>query len=777
MAFALRLCFWLLAGLFAFILLTQPISVAAQAQLGVALIALMLGVWGFLRGALARQFFLALATFIVIRYIYWRGAETLPPMSDATGFIFGSILFGAELYCVVILAISLVINIDPLRRSKLERDADADLPTVDVFIPTYNEDEYILATTVAAAKSMDYPAAKLNVYLLDDGGTDQKCGDRNPEKAKAARDRRASLQDLCAQLGAQYLTRARNEHAKAGNMNAALAHTNGEIIVVFDADHAPFRAFLRETVGHFRRDPRLFLVQTPHVFLNPDPIEKNLRTFETMPSENEMFYSMTQRGLDKWDGSFFCGSAALLRRTALAETGGFSGVTITEDCETAFELHSRGWHSVFVDKPLIAGLQPETFSSFIGQRSRWCQGMFQIMLLKNPAFKKGLKAIQRLAYLSSMTFWFFPVPRLIFMFAPLLYIFFDIKLFVANVNEALSYTLVYMIVNMMLQNYIYGRLRWPWVSELYEYVQGVFLAKAIVSVVLSPRKPTFNVTAKGLSLDEDHLSELSWPFFAAWGLLLVAECAAIWRYAFDPGANGLMLVVGLWNAFNMMIAGAALGAVSERKQPDRHPRLGVDREAVAVIEGARYPVRVRNVSAGGCAFAFIGAPPEHLGAKPLKGRLHVKPMPAALHPRQSLPLRILRSEDGAAEAFVAAQFEDMRPRDYFALAELMYGDSEALPRFLASRRTHKNLLAGSAQFIWWGLAEPVRAIRYAVRDVLPKIAPRTSAEPEPDIASQSAPVMEFADASIAGLRSLLDVAAAQMNGARAPFAEKVQKKA
>ncbi|MCI4678431.1 UDP-forming cellulose synthase catalytic subunit [Rhodoblastus acidophilus] len=769
MALALRLSFWLVAGLFALLLLTQPVSVAAQGILGGAVIVLMLGVWIFLRGALARQLFFALATFVVIRYIYWRGAETLPPISDVTGFICGVILFGAELYCVVILTISLIINIEPLRRPKLERDAD--LPTVDIFIPTYNEDEYILATTVAAAKSMDYPADKLNVYLLDDGGTDQKCGDRNPEKAKAARERRASLQSLCAELGAHYRTRAKNEHAKAGNMNAQLPHTDGEIIVVFDADHAPFRAFLRETVGHFRRDPRLFLVQTPHVFLNPDPIEKNLRTFNAMPSENEMFYSMTQRGLDKWDGSFFCGSAALLRRAALLETGGFSGVTITEDCETAFELHSRGWHSVFVDKPLIAGLQPETFSSFIGQRSRWCQGMFQIMLLKNPTFKKGLKPIQRLAYLSSMTFWFFPVPRLIFMFAPLCYIFFDIKLFVANVNEALSYTLVYMIVNMMLQNYIYGRLRWPWVSELYEYVQGIFLAKAIVSVVASPRKPTFNVTAKGLSLDEDHLSELSWPFFAAWGLLLVAQFVALWRYAFDPGANGLMLVVSLWNGFNLMIAGAALGAVSERKQPDRHPRLGVDREGAAVIEGVRYPVRIKNVSAGGCAFVFTDAAPESLAIRSVRGRLYVRPMPAARHPRQSLPFHILRETTSPDEALVGAQFDDMRPRDYFALAELMYGDSDALPRFLRSRRSHKNLLAGSGQFIWWGLSEPVRAIRYAVRDWLPEIARKAVPEPEPEPRTAT----EIADVSVAGLRNLLDLAAAQMRDATAQAVQTAKK--
>ncbi len=385
MGAAARWTAWAASGLLALVLLTHPISVQAQLCLSLAAIAAMIGLWLFARGSLARSLFLAIGSFVVIRYIYWRVTSTLPPISDPLGFGLGALLALAEAYCVLILTISLIINADPLKRTPLEREADAGLPTVDVFIPTYNEDEYMLATTVAAAKSMDYPPDKLVVWLLDDGGTDQKCNDANPEKAAAARERRASLQRLCADFGACYLTRAKNEHAKAGNMNNALKHAKGELIVVFDADHAPFRAFLRETVGYFAKDPKLFLVQTPHVFLNPDPIEQNLHTFARMPSENEMFYSVIQRGLDKWNGSFFCGSAALLRRSALDTTGGFSGITITEDCETAFELHAQGWTSVYVDKPLIAGLQPETFASFIGQRSRWCQGMIQILMLKNPA--------------------------------------------------------------------------------------------------------------------------------------------------------------------------------------------------------------------------------------------------------------------------------------------------------------------------------------------------------------------------------------------------------
>jgi cellulose synthase (UDP-forming) len=728
----LRAFAWIATGVLALALLTQPVSVQAQLSLSVTIIAVLLVLWKFGRGPLARQAYLSLSSFIVIRYVYWRLTCTLPPASDPVGLCFGLILLSAELYCVCILIISLVVNVDPVKRKPLSRRPDEDLPVVDVFIPTYNEDEYILATTAAAALSMDYPKEKLNVWLLDDGGTDQKCNDRNPAKAEAAKLRRASLQELCKRLGAHYLTRAKNEHAKAGNMNSALAHVKGDIVLVFDADHAPFRSFLQETVAYFIEYPKLFLVQTPHVFLNPDPIEKNLRTFERMPSENEMFYSMTQRGLDKWDASFFCGSAALLRRSALMEAGGFSGVTITEDCETAFELHAKGYSSIFVDKPLIAGLQPETFASFIGQRVRWCQGMLQIMILKNPVFKKGLKPIQKLGYLSSMTFWFFPFPRLIFMLAPLAYILFDVKIFVSNVDEAVAFTATYMISNVMLQNYLFGAVRWPWVSELYEYCQGVFLSKAIVSVILNPRKPTFNVTAKGLTLDNDHLSELAWPFFAVYLMLLTGTLVAAFRYVVEPGVSNLMFIVGLWNTFNLIMAGVALGAVSERKQPDRHPRLTIKRKGWLDFSDQRVAVDIVNVSAGGCAVRLLEEmPPMLLEAEDTRARLTIEPVGDFVGKR-SLPLIFRRAPVVGHDDLFGCEFDTMQAEEYFVLADLMYGDSDALPRFLASRRKHKSVWAGTGQFIWWGLVEPIRALAYLFKS-------RPPAEPEPAAAPAPPP--------------------------------------
>ena len=705
----LRLSAWLAGAAVALLLLFQPVGTPAQLALGVIVIALMAALRRLGPGDGVRYAFITLGSFVVLRYAYWRVTSTLPSPADPVDFAFGLVLLAAEAYCVLILAISLIVNADPLTRPAPPPPEPETAPAVDVFIPSYNESASILAVTLAAALRMDYPPGKLTVWLLDDGGTDQKCADPDPARAAAARARRRALQALCRDLGARYLTRSRNTHAKAGNLNNGLLHATGDIVVVFDADHAPFRPFLTQTVGHFAQDPALFLVQTPHVFLNPDPIEKNLRTFDRMPSENEMFYAITQRGLDKWNGSFFCGSAALLRRRALDQAGGFSGITITEDCETAFELHAGGWTSLYTQTPLIAGLQPETFESFIGQRSRWCQGMFQILLLKNPVLKPGLTAIQRLAYLSSMIYWFFPLPRLVFMLAPLLHIFFDIRLFVASLEETVAYTLTYMVVSVTMQNYLYGRLRWPWMSELYEYVQGLYLARAIGSVLLSPRKPTFNVTAKGETLESDHLSALAWPYVAMFLLLLAGVTTAAWRYVFDATSTELMLVVGLWCLFGTLLSAAALGVVAERRQEHRFHRLPVDRIGTLHLGGQRLAVAIPQVSSGDCV-ALLPADGTPALAAGMRGRL----VPVSTRQGETLPpvdvtVAAVRA-DGEADLLFAAP----SAAQHVAIAELMYGDAGAIARMLERRRRHKGVLAGSWQMLLFALAGPVRAAACAL---------------------------------------------------------------
>jgi cellulose synthase (UDP-forming) len=186
-----------------------------------------------------------------------------------------------------------------------------------------------------------------------------------------------------------------------------------------------------------------------------------------------------------------------------------------------------------------------------------------------------------------------------------------------------------------------------------------------------------------------------------------------------------------------------------------------------MIQAERYPVRVRNVSAGGCAFVFTQEAPPGMESGETFGRLYVKPMPGAKVLGQSLPVRFKHITGSGGDQLVGAEFDDLQAREYYVLAELMYGDSDALPRFLASRRNHKNLLVGSAQFIWWGLSEPVRAIHYALAKLRATPAPEQAAASEaaaPDLAP--APVEEVIDSSVATLRQMVRLAFEQTQDAR-----------
>ncbi|AMY70308.1 cellulose synthase [Frigidibacter mobilis] len=261
-------------------------------------------------------------------------------------------------------------------------------------------------------------------------------------------------------------------------------------MVVFDADHVPTRDFLARTVGYFVDDPKLFLVQTPHFFINDDPVQRNLGFSRNVPTENEMFYSKIHRGLDRWGGAFFCGSAAVLRRAALDSVGGFSGETITEDAETALDIHSRGWKSLYIDRAMVAGLQPETFASFIQQRGRWASGMMQMLILKNPLFRSGLRLSQRLCYVNSMSFWLFPLIRMAYLLVPLVYLFFGIEIFVSTYAEVMAYMLGYLAISFLVQNALFSRYRWPLVSEVFEVAQAPYLAGAIFRTVLRPAPPS-----------------------------------------------------------------------------------------------------------------------------------------------------------------------------------------------------------------------------------------------------------------------------------------------
>src|SRR5690606_29124332 len=217
-------------------------------------------------GRLVTLAMIVVSVVTTLRYMYWRLTETLG-FQHWLDSLFGYGLLLAELYAVTVLMLSYFQTIWPLRRQPVMLPPDMDSwPSVDIYIPTYNEPLNVVRQSVLAAISQDWPADRIRIYVLDDG-------------------RRPEFKAFCEEVGVGYLTRQDNKHAKAGNINEALKRTDGEFIAIFDCDRIPARSFLQICMGWFLKDPKLAMLQTPHVFFSPDPLEQNLEVFRNVPNE------------------------------------------------------------------------------------------------------------------------------------------------------------------------------------------------------------------------------------------------------------------------------------------------------------------------------------------------------------------------------------------------------------------------------------------------------------------------------------------------------------
>ena len=668
------------------------------------------------RSPTTRVVFLCFALFIVLRYFFWRTLQTLE-YYDWVSFSIAIILFLAEMYGIMIFLFGSFVNVRPFERKPVPLPPEDQLPTIDVMIPSYNESEEILEVTMMAALQMRYPEQKRKIYLLDDGGTDQKCTTGNDASREQALTRRESLFRLCNKLGVQYVTRERNQHAKAGNINDAMKKTSGDLLLILDADHVPTENFLENTVGLFNQDEKLFLVQTPHFFVNPDPIEKNLNTFYSAPSENEMFYRVVQQGLDYWNASFFCGSGALLKRDLIEAQGGMSGETITEDAETALSLHQRGYNSAFISEPMLSGLQPETMGGFIGQRIRWPTGMVQIFLLKRPIIMRGLSFPQRLCYANSCMFWFFPFARLVFLLAPVAFLVFGLKIYAANWQTFSAYAVPHLVAVMTVSSYLYGRVRRSFVSELYELIQSVYCLPAIVKTAMRPRAPAFKVTPKGEFLNRTFISPLAFPFYVLFLINVTALSFGAARYFSVPEQSTATLITMGFGFFNTVILLAAIGALLERRQRRATPRMPVNIEARLRIGEERYDCRIVDISLGGCRMLLKPAYERDV-QKAEKAILEVSASGRKVDFAFNLDLKILRYDEDSEMLALGAEFDHQDLDERKAKVRFVTGSSDRGMAFQKNRECRLGVIGSFLYLIGIGIRYSFAHFGYLIRSIL-----------------------------------------------------------
>jgi cellulose synthase (UDP-forming) len=538
-----------------------------------------------------------LSIFCTFRYGYWRVAQVIRFFQypvEHWGILdafFIVCLLLAEVYAFVILFLGYFQTIWPLRRAPVSMPENLDdWPDIDVFIPTINEPLDVVLFTAFGALNMDWPADRLHVYLLDDG-------------------RRKEFEQFAFEAGIGYRTRPDNNFAKAGNINAALKTTTSPLVAVFDSDHVPTRSFLQMTIGWFLRDPKLAVMQTPHHFYSPDPFERNLKQFHIIPNEGELFYGVVQDGNDFWNSSFFCGSCAVLRRSALDEIGGIAGETVTEDAHTSLRMQMAGWNTAYINIPQAAGLAAERLSAHVGQRIRWARGMIQVLRTENPLFAPGLTFPQRLCYFNAVGHFLYAVPRLIFLTAPLIFLLFG-RINIPGLWAAiLAYALPHLILSNVTNSRIQGEHRNSFWNEIYETVLAPYILFPTLMALINPKLGKFNVTSKGGVVKRTFFdSRIAEPFLIMLGLNLAGLAIAIPRFfLWDTSRRGTVLMNVLWCCFNVVILGVCIAVARELMQRRVTVRIDIALPLIVRLPGGRtIATETIDMSNGGAGIRLEG---------------------------------------------------------------------------------------------------------------------------------------------------------------------------
>ncbi|WP_288498040.1 UDP-forming cellulose synthase catalytic subunit [uncultured Erwinia sp.] len=614
------------------VIVITPMDSQKQYIFGLISIAIVF-LLGFSKSKKVSLVMVVLSAMMSTRYIFWRATETLHFNSEVEA-ILGIGLFIAELYVWLILILGYLQTSWPLKRTIEPLPDDVSLwPTVDVYVPSYNESLDVVRDTVLAAQCIDYPRDKIKIYLLDDG-------------------KRSEFARFAADVGVGYITRDDNRHAKAGNLNHAMKITKGELICVFDCDHVATRTFLQATVGAFLKDKKLALLQTPHYFYSPDPFERNLKAAREIPNEGALFYGPVQQGNDNWNATFFCGSCAVIRRSALEEIGGFAVETVTEDAHTALKMQRLGWGSAFLAIPLAAGLATERLGLHIVQRTRWARGMTQIFRVDNPLFGRGLKWQQRLCYLNAMLHFQFGLPRVIFLTAPLAYLLFNLNIIHSSASLIFAYVLPHLVMSLYVNSRMNGRFRATFWGEIYETVMAFHLVIPTILTMISPKHGKFNVTDKGGLLDVGFFDfNIVRPHLICALLLLIGVVSGVVRavghnyFGVDPYV--IALNVG-WATFSLIILMAAIAVARETKQVRKTIRIDVHLPVVIhYASGISSRSSTINLSMGG---AQISAPDQRHENDEIEA-IDVMLESGTI----SIPVQIIGAEDGV----IRLQFHEM----------------------------------------------------------------------------------------------------------------------
>ncbi len=371
-----------------------------------------------------------------------------------------------------------------------------ELPVVTVQLPMFNE-MYVAERLIESVAQIDYPRSKLEIQVLDDS-TD--------ETQRIAKEKVAEL--VARGYDAQYIHRTDRTGYKAGALEAGLRISQGDYLIVFDADFVPTKSIVLDLV-HFFTDPKVGMVQARWGHLNRD--YSTLTRVQSLMLDGHFVIEHIARNRS---GRFFNfnGTAGMWRKAAIIDAGGWQHDTVTEDMDLSFRAQLRGWNFVYVPEALAPAEVPCEMNSFKTQQFRWAKGSAQtarkllpIVLRANIPWKVKVEAVFHLtnnfAYLFLVLLALLQLPNMLmrdYVQHPGLLLL-DVPLFAATSG---SIVLFYLVTHRALYQDLWGAVRRLPMTMALGIGLSINNARAVVEGLFTTntefvRTPKHGVTARG----------------------------------------------------------------------------------------------------------------------------------------------------------------------------------------------------------------------------------------------------------------------------------------
>lgn len=241
--------------------------------------------------------------------------------------------------------------------------SDVELPRYSVLVPLYRE-AHVVPGLISALSEIDYPPARLDVLIV------VEAVDQPTQAAIRAEVMPSHMRMVVVPDG--------RPRTKPRALNHALAETNGDYVVVFDAEDLPEPDQLRRALAVLRSDPqRIGCVQACLNVTNADG-RWLTRQFTI---EYTALFDLLLPALDRFGLVVpLGGTSNHFPRGVLERMRGWDAFNVTEDADLGIRLARAGYRVATLSSTTWEEC-PDRFKVWLGQRTRWLKGWMQTWLV------------------------------------------------------------------------------------------------------------------------------------------------------------------------------------------------------------------------------------------------------------------------------------------------------------------------------------------------------------------------------------------------------------